>query len=135
MSITRQDMMLNLTSNGPDTTNRRLDDCESPSEEMHRSYQTSPMNVRRHTIAVHSPSMQNNPFLYSTTDLLRVCDHTSDAAEWDLRRTLRVLITVTDIVLIIGVVIVVISLCITFSTTGLAIVRMYFMENNPKKET
>ena len=128
MSITQQDRMRNLASNEPDTTNRLLDDCESPLEELHRSTQTSP-------IAVRANSMPNNPFLYSTTDLLRVCDHTSDAAEWDLRKTLRILITVTDIVLIIGVVIIVISLCITFSTTGLAIVRMYFMESNPKKET
>ena len=60
---------------------------------------------------------------YNTTISLRNCENRRTTQP---RSTLDVLIRITDIILLMGAVILAISLCITFSTVGLAVYRLCF---------
>ena len=68
---------------------------------------------------------ETNLLAYSTTISLRNCENSRNT---ERRNTLDLLIRITDIILLIGAVILAISLCITFSTVGLAVYRMCFSE-------
>ena len=98
-----------------------------------RRRESSPDVLRQNTEAysttVHS-NTRTNESAYRTSISLTNCEHRNSTTQ--SRNRLTILIKITDILLIIGAVIVAISLCITFSTVGLAIVRMYFMEGNHK---
>ena len=99
-----------------------IDNIESTSENAPNSLPDTPK------ISVHNSS--TNLLAYRTTIRLKNCANLS--AESQSRSGLDTLIRITDIILIIGAVIIAISLCITFSTVGVAIYRMCSSEGVAK---
>ena len=112
MSQTQQD-----TS---DTLIALLDRSECSPEVIRHNTETS-------TIIIHANNT-TSVSAYGTTIPLNNCENNNVKQSRDF---LKSLIFITNICLIIGAVIIVVSLCITFSTVGLAIVRMY-VEGIPK---
>lgn len=84
---------------------------------------TLPSSVRNTPNLSVRTNSASNLLAYNTTISLRNCENLQTTQP---RSTLDVLIRITDIILLIGAVIVAISLCITFSTVGLAVYRMCF---------
>ena len=81
---------------------------------------SSTPNIPKISVRANSAS---NLLAYNTTISLRNCENSRTTQP---RNTLDVLIRITDIILLIGAVILAISLCITFSTVGLAVYRLCF---------
>ena len=99
-----------------------IDNIESTSENASNSLPASPK------ISVHNSS--TNLLAYRTTIRLKNCANTRTESE--TRSSLDSLIRITDIILIIGAVIIAISLCITFSTVGVAVYRLCSSEGVKK---
>ena len=99
-----------------------IDNIESTSENAPNSLPETPK------ISVHNSS--TNLLAYRTKIRLKNCDNLR--AEPRHRSGLDTLIRITDIILIIGAVIIAISLCITFSTVGVAVYRMCSSEGVAK---
>ena len=66
-----------------------------------------------------------NLLSYNTTISLRGCESN---ARTQKRNFLDILVNITDVILIIGVVVIAISMIISFMTVGLAVYKMYFTE-------
>ena len=76
-----------------------------------------------------------NLLSYNTTISLRGCESN---ARTQKRNFLDILVNITDVILIIGAVVIAISMIISFMTVGLAVYKMYFTEgvakiNNTRK--
>ena len=112
-----------------DSINLFMDKNKKKSENVRESSVTeSP----KYTIRANSST---NLLAYRTTISLRSCDNLNAIKSYN---SLELLVKVTDLILLLGAVIIVISLCITFSTVGLALFRMYSSEgvskiNNTRK--
>ena len=112
-----------------DSINLFMDKNKKKSENVRESSVTeSP----KYTIRANSST---NLLAYRTTISLRSCDNLNATKSYN---SLELLVKVTDLILLLGAVIIVISLCITFSTVGLALFRMYSSEgvskiNNTRK--
>ena len=103
-----------------------IDHIESTSENAPSSYPSSLPETPK--ISVHNSS--TNLLAYRTTIKLKNCANLR--TESQPRSSLDTLIRITDIILIIGAVIIAISLCITFSTVGVAVYRMCSSEGVAK---
>ena len=76
-----------------------------------------------------------NLLSYNTTISLRGCESNTRTQK---RNVLDILVKITDVILIIGAVVIAISMIISFMTVGLAVYKMYFTEgvakiNNTRK--
>lgn len=125
MSQTYQDQTLQLSSADSDTlihTQIPLLDRSASSSKVIRD------NTETFSINIHANNT-NNVSAYATNIPLSNRERNNTRQSRD---ALKMLILITNICLIIGAVIVVLSLCITFSTVGLALFRMYLIEGYPK---
>ena len=120
MSRTQPDETLN--SNESDNTIPFVNHREASPNGVQHSTDTS-------FVTIHANNTSNLLVEYTTTTSLENCEG-NDATQ--SRDPLGILILVTNGLLIITAVIFVLSLCITFLTVGLAIVRMYLIENSPR---
>ena len=105
--------------------NQNVSPREDPSR---KNYRKSP-NI---TVRANSST---NLLSYNTTISLKGCESHTRTQN---RNFLDVLVNITDVILIIGAVVIAISMIISFMTVGLAVYKMYFTEgvakiNNTRK--